>query len=56
MRFLYGLRLAGPIVIGSSGVTLLRFAALNMIGAAIWAVLVTGAGLLLRRGIGSSVC
>lgn len=44
VRFLYGLRLAGPIVIGSSGVSPLRFAALNMIGAALWAVLVAGAG------------
>lgn len=44
VRFLYGLRIAGPIVIGTSRVPLWRFAVLNMIGAAIWAVLVAGAG------------
>ena len=44
VRFLYGLRIAGPIVIGSSRVPVLRFALLNMIGAAIWAVAVAGAG------------
>ncbi len=44
MRFLYGLRVAGPIVMGTSGVPYLRFAVLDMIGAALWAPLVTGAG------------
>lgn len=44
MRFLYGLRIAGPIVMGTSGVSYLRFAVLDMIGAALWAPLVTGAG------------
>lgn len=44
VRFLYGLRIAGPVIIGSSGVPMLRFALLNMTGAAIWAVLVAGAG------------
>ncbi len=44
VRFLYGLRIAGPVIIGTSGVSILRFALLNMMGAAIWAVLVAGAG------------
>ena len=44
VRFLYGLRIAGPVIIGTSGVPFLRFALLNMLGAAIWAVLVAGAG------------
>ncbi len=44
LRFVYGLRLAGPIVIGTSNIAWLRFAVLNMVGAAIWAVLVAGAG------------
>ena len=44
VRFLYGMRIAGPVVIGTSGVPFLRFALLNMLGAAIWAVLVAGAG------------
>lgn len=44
VRFMYGLRIAGPVIIGTSGVPLLRFAALNLIGAAVWAVLIAGAG------------
>jgi len=44
VRFLYGLRVAGPVVIGVSGVSLARFVALNTIGAALWATTVTGAG------------
>lgn len=44
VRFIYGLRIAGPLILGSSRVPLLRFALLNVIGAALWAVLVAGAG------------
>lgn len=44
VRFMYGLRIAGPIVIGMSEVPALRFLAFNLLGAAIWAVLVTGVG------------
>jgi membrane protein DedA with SNARE-associated domain len=44
VRFLYGLRIAGPMILGSGKLSLLRFAALNVIGAILWAVLVSGAG------------
>lgn len=44
VRFMYGLRLAGPFVIGMSEVSSRRFAWLNMLGAAIWAPLVVGVG------------
>lgn len=44
IRFIYGLRIAGPLILGSSRVPLLRFALLNMMAAAVWAVLITGAG------------
>ena len=44
VRFLYGLRIAGPVLIGSSRIPALRFAVLNMIGAALWALAITGAG------------
>ena len=44
VRFMYGLRIAGPIVIGIGGVSTLRFAALNATGAIIWAVAVASAG------------
>lgn len=43
-RFLYGLRIAGPFILGSGKVPPLRFAVLNVVGAAMWAVLVSGAG------------
>ncbi|MBS0339365.1 MAG: DedA family protein [Proteobacteria bacterium] len=46
VRFMYGLRILGPIVIGMSDVTARHFLRFNMIGAGIWAVLVAGAGYL----------
>ncbi|HXZ95799.1 MAG TPA: DedA family protein [Burkholderiales bacterium] len=46
IRFLYGLRIAGPIVIGMSSVRTLKFVGLNMLGAAVWAVAIGGAGYL----------
>lgn len=44
VRFLYGLRIAGPIAIGALQVPPLRFAWLNALGAAIWALLITALG------------
>ena len=44
IRFLYGLRIAGPIVIGSCRIAPWRLALFNFIGALIWAPLVTGIG------------
>jgi membrane protein DedA with SNARE-associated domain len=44
IRFAYGLRIAGPILIGSSRMPARRFALFNAIGAAIWATLVGGLG------------
>lgn len=38
-RFMYGFRIIGPILIGSSGLRPWRFVLLNIIGAAVWAVL-----------------
>ena len=43
-RFLYGLRIAGPVVMGMSGVPLARFALLNLIGAVLWATTVSALG------------
>jgi len=43
VRFMYGLRAVLPFTIGMSGIPILRFQILNLIGAAIWAS--TGAGL-----------
>ncbi|MGC5703618.1 DedA family protein [Pseudomonas sp. NFXW11] len=44
VRFLYGMRLVGPMVIGASGLAPWRFALLNVLGAAVWASLFIGAG------------
>ena len=44
IRFMYGLRILGPIVIGTSSVPPWRFAIFNIIGAAMWAPLVAGVG------------
>ncbi len=43
-RFLYGLRAATPFFLGTSGIPPLRFAVVNCIGAAAWAVLIGTAG------------
>lgn len=47
IRFMYGLRTVGPVAIGMSGVPWRRFLLLNLIGAALWAVLVSLAGYLM---------
>lgn len=51
VRFMYGLRLIGPVVIGMSNVSARRFVVCNVIGAAIWAVGVSGAGYLFGHAI-----
>jgi membrane protein DedA with SNARE-associated domain len=44
IRFMYGARIAGPIVIGAAGIAPWRLAVFNFIGALIWAPLVAAAG------------
>ncbi len=46
IRFMYGLRIAGPIAMGALAVVPRRFAIFNVLGAAVWAPLVGGAGYL----------
>ena len=46
VRFMYGLRIAGPIAIGMSDVPAWRFILFNLIGTALLALLVSGAGYL----------
>jgi len=45
-RFLYGLRSAAPFVFGISGIGRRRFALLNALGAAVWAVVLGYGGYL----------
>lgn len=49
VRFMYGLRVAGPIAIGMSEVSAWRFILLNMVGAALWASVIAGAGFLFGK-------
>ena len=51
VRFAYGLRIAGPVLIGSSGVAPWRFTLFNALGAALWAPLVAGAGWFFGRAV-----
>lgn len=44
VRFLYGFRIAGPIILGTSHISLGHFARFNALGALIWAFLVSGSG------------
>lgn len=44
IRFMYGVRIAGPIAIGMSDVPARRFLMFNLIGAAIWAFIIPGLG------------
>ncbi len=46
VRFMYGLRIAGPISIGMSDVGAWRFVVFNLLGAAVWAMLIAGAAFL----------
>ena len=44
IRFLYGLRIAGPIALGLTGIPWQRYLLLNFIGAVVWALLITTLG------------
>lgn len=44
VRFLYGMRLMGPMVIGACKVSPLKFACINLLGALVWATLFASAG------------
>ena len=46
VRFVYGTRLAGPLLLGASSMASLRFAVLNALSALAWALLVGAAGWL----------
>jgi membrane protein DedA with SNARE-associated domain len=44
VRFAYGLRVAGPLLIGTTPLPAWRFALFNAVGAMLWAALVAGLG------------
>ena len=49
VRFMYGLRTAGPAIIGTTHIPFARFAALNAVGAVLWGLCWAGAGYLLGK-------
>lgn len=49
IRFVYGLRIAGPVVIGMSPISGYRFGLLNALGAVLWACVVAGIGWVFGR-------
>jgi membrane protein DedA with SNARE-associated domain len=51
VRFMYGFRIAGPIIIGMGRVTHATFAFYNAIGAIIWANLIAGLGYLFGTAV-----
>ncbi len=51
MRFMVGLRVAGPIALGMCGIRPLIFTVLNALGALLWALVFTGCGFLIAKGI-----
>ncbi|MCW3478769.1 DedA family protein [Neisseriaceae bacterium JH1-16] len=51
IRFMYGLRIVGPVVIGASEVPPWRFVLFNLIGAVLWASLIGGAGYLFGHAL-----
>ncbi|MGX6566883.1 DedA family protein [Cupriavidus necator] len=44
IRFMYGLRIVGPMALGMSQVPQSRFFVLNLVGAVVWAIAIGGAG------------
>lgn len=51
IRFMYGLRIAGPILMGVLHFDPRRFAIFNALGAAVWALIIGGAGYLLGHSL-----
>ncbi|HYC46201.1 MAG TPA: DedA family protein [Burkholderiales bacterium] len=51
VRFMYGLRVAGPLAFGAGPTRWWRFAVLNFISAMVWAPLFTGAGYVLADAL-----
>ncbi len=50
-RFLYGLRVVSPLVIGLTSVSPVRYTVLNVVGGTVWAVSITMLGYLFGRSV-----
>lgn len=53
VRFLYGFRIAGPVLIGAAGVPPGHFAFWNAMGALLWAAVITASGWLFGQALGA---
>jgi membrane protein DedA with SNARE-associated domain len=51
IRFMYGFRIMGPVMLGMGRVPAWKFMVFNFIGAAIWAPLIAGAGYLFGHAL-----
>lgn len=51
LRFMYGIRIAGPIVLGASRYPARSFLLLNCLGGIIWAPLIAGAGYFFSHAV-----
>lgn len=51
IRFMYGFRIAGPVVFGMGRVSAIKFTVLNLIGACVWAILVAGSGFVFGQAL-----
>lgn len=50
-RFLYGLRIVAPFVIGAGNIPPVKFVLLNAVGAVLWSVLISFAGYLFGHAV-----
>jgi membrane protein DedA with SNARE-associated domain len=51
IRFMYGFRVAGPIVLGMGRVSAGKFILFNLLGACLWAILVAGIGFIFGHAL-----
>jgi membrane protein DedA with SNARE-associated domain len=51
VRFMYGVRIAGPIAIGMSKIPFIRFALFNTFGALLWASVILSIGVLFGESV-----
>jgi membrane protein DedA with SNARE-associated domain len=51
LRFAYGVRTVGPVIVGASSLPAWQFVVLNLLGALLWAILVGGAGYYFGRAV-----
>lgn len=51
IRFAYGLRTIGPIIIGASKVNPLKFFILNIVGGALWGVIIVSVGYFVSTAV-----